>query len=298
MSTTISSTNTSNENNNIVWYVTGASKGLGLELVKKLVQDGFKVVATTRSKQLLIDNLGQHYNAEQVLPLVVDLLNEESIKQSISDSLAKFAKIDIVVNNAGYALMGAFESITDQEARSQFDVNVFGVFNVIRNVLPHLRNNKTTEHGPHIFNISSIAGFSGAFPNGSVYGATKFALDGVTQHLQTELKPFGINVTSVLPGVFRTEILDPKSMVVAKQNPDYSSSQEFVNQFSQLLNSDKVGDPSKLAALLIKVSKEKNPPLTLPIGPDSFGLFEKRIQDIQKDLIDYKDESTSTNFSN
>ncbi|KAF2072807.1 hypothetical protein CYY_005881 [Polysphondylium violaceum] len=299
MSTTNSSTNTSNENNNIVWYVTGASKGLGLELVKKLVQDGFKVVATTRSKQLLIDNLGEHYNTDQVLPLVVDLLNEDSIKQSISDSLAKFAKIDIVVNNAGYGLFGNFENITDEQARTQFDVNVFGVLNVIRNVLPHLRNNKTTEHGPHIFNISSITGFNGAFPNAGIYGATKFAVDGISQYLQTDLKPFGIHVTSVLPGVFKTEFLDPKSLVVAKDIPDYPSVQGFIDKFSELFQErTKVGDPSKFAALLISISKEKNPPLTLPVGPDSFGLFEKRIESVQKDIAQFKDQTTSTNFSN
>jgi len=123
-----------------VWFITGASKGLGLVLVKKLLQGGYHVVATTRNTQSLIDEVGEV--SETFLPLEVSLTDNNDVKSAIEKSIAHFGKIDVVVNNAGYAQIGTIEELTDEEARGNFDVNVFGTLSVIRNVMPYLRNQK------------------------------------------------------------------------------------------------------------------------------------------------------------
>jgi len=282
---------------NRVWFVTGASKGIGLILVKKLIKDGFRVAATTRSTEALIKNLGESYNADQVLVLAVDLANEESVKQAISDTLGKFSKIDVVVNNAGYGLFGAIEAITDKEARDVFDVNVFGPLNVLRNVLPSLRSNKSTEYGPRVYNISSIAGFSGNFPGVGLYCATKFALDGLTQSAFAELAPLGIKVTSVLPGYFNTDFLNSGSITTSKKEiPEYENVKQTIDFHLHQMNHKQLGDPAKLVDLLIHLSKQSNVPLTLPVGPDAYECMCKRMDETKKDLEEFKSQTTVTNF--
>jgi len=284
---------------NRVWFVTGASKGIGLSLVKKLVQEGFKVAATSRTPDTLIKNLGEFYKPDQVLALQVDLINEESIRQAISDTLGKFSKIDVVVNNAGHGLLGAIEAISDQEVRQLFDINFFGPLNIIRNVLPSLRSNKSTEYGPRIYNISSIGGFSASIPGVGLYCSTKFALDGLSQSAFAELAPLGIKVTSVLPGYFRTSFLEDSSIVISKKViPDYKAVNDLIDFQVANVNQKQPGDPDKLASLLINLSKENNPPLTLPVGPDAFGVMYSRMDEIKKDLEAFKSQTTTTNIDN
>ena len=174
--------------NNKVWLITGASKGLGLALVKKLLALGYCVAATSRNIKKLSEAVGN--KDSNFLPLEVDLLNELSVTEAISVTIKKFGKIDVVVNNAGYGLIGTLEELSDEEARKNFDVNVFGSLNVIRKVMPHLRKQKSGT----IFNISSIGGFTGNFPGFGIYCATKFAVVGFTESLAAEVKPFGISV--------------------------------------------------------------------------------------------------------
>ncbi|KAF2072697.1 hypothetical protein CYY_006002 [Polysphondylium violaceum] len=280
-----------------VWYVTGASRGIGLSLVKRLIQKGYYVGATTRNIDRLIENLGSLYNPDQVLPLCVDLKCEKSVIQSILQTIQKFDKIDVVVNNSGFGSHGTVECLSDEEARSQFDINFFGTLNVIRNVLPFLRTNTSSMYGPRIINISSICGFYGGFSAAGLYSSTKFAIDGLTQSLANEVRPLGIFATCVLPGVFRSPFLDDSTFLVSKKTiPEY----EYVNNTLSSLKSthnNQQGDPEKLVDILLLVSKDKNPPVTLPIGPDSYELIEKRINEIKGDIEKYKDLATSTNFS-
>ncbi|RZK90451.1 MAG: SDR family oxidoreductase, partial [Pedobacter sp.] len=171
------------------WLITGASKGLGLTLAKKLLAQGYNVAATSRTIDALKDAV--KIDSQNFLPLAMNIVDEEDVAKAIDEAVAHFGSIDVVVNNAGYGLIGGLEELTDEEARTNFDVNVFGSLNVIRKALPYLRAQKNG----HIFNISSIGGFSGGFPAFGIYCATKFAVHGFTESLYHEAKPFGINVS-------------------------------------------------------------------------------------------------------
>ncbi|HMF73028.1 MAG TPA: SDR family oxidoreductase, partial [Flavitalea sp.] len=178
---------------NKVWFITGASKGLGLSLVKKLLQKGYRVAATSRNvKELQREVDG---TPDQFLALNVDLTNESSVKAAIDETVQHFGNIDVVVNNAGYGIVGSLEELSDEEARENFNINVFGSLNVIRKSMPYLRS----QGSGHIFNISSIGGFNGVFPGFGLYTASKFAVHGFSESLVAEVKPFGVKVTIVSP---------------------------------------------------------------------------------------------------
>src|SRR5690606_29914138 len=175
-----------------VWFVTGASKGLGLYLVKELLNQGYQVVATSRTRQALSDAVGDHRN---FLPLEVNLTDDAAVAGAVSSAIDYFGRIDVLVNNAGYGQIGAIEELSDAEARRNFDVNVFGSLNAIRHIAPQLRQ----QQSGHIFNIASIGGFAGNFPAFGVYCATKFAVAGFTEALAEEMAPFGVHTTLVYP---------------------------------------------------------------------------------------------------
>ncbi|MFS0604912.1 SDR family oxidoreductase [Peribacillus frigoritolerans] len=277
---------------NNVWFVTGASKGLGLALVKKLLEQDYKVAATSRTVEDLKKAVGLHDN---FLPLQLNLLDESDIKKAINSAVEHFGRLDVVVNNAGYGQVGPFEETSDEQARKNFDVNVFGTFNVIRNSLPQLRKQKSG----HIFNISSVGGYYG-YPASSIYASTKFAVDGMSESLTHELKPLGINVTSVLPGGFRTNFLSPGSLEWADQHPIADYDQIRKGQEEGLGKNDKNqgGDPEKGAEVLIQISKEANPPLHLFLGVDAYKVANKKIESLQTEMEKWNDLATSTGFDN
>lgn len=272
-----------------VWFITGASKGLGLTLVKELLQQGYGVAATSRSLKDLQDAVDT--NNSNFLPLAVDLINEASVKNAIENTIAHFGKIDVVVNNAGYGQIGTLEEITDQEARQNFDVNVFGSLHVIRHVMPHLRANRSG----YIFNISSIGGFFGNFPGWGIYCATKFAVAGFTESLAAEVKPFGVHATVVYPGYFRTNFLTKESLAVPS-NPiaEYEEARASQAAHQETINGNQLGDPEKAAAVLIQIASEANPPLHLFLGQDASDLAQSKIQAIQKDLTAWQEITTAT----
>lgn len=174
-----------------VWFITGASKGLGLILAKKLLAQGYYVAATSRKKEVLIDELGA--KSEKFLPLQMDLTDNTNVNKAIEATITHFGHIDRIVNNAGYGQMGTLEELTDEEVKKSFDVNVFGALNIIRNVAPHLRQQKSG----HIFNISSIGGFIGNFASFGIYCSTKLAMAGFTEALAEEMKAFNVHTTLV-----------------------------------------------------------------------------------------------------
>jgi NAD(P)-dependent dehydrogenase (short-subunit alcohol dehydrogenase family) len=277
--------------NNKVWFITGASKGLGLELAKKLLAEGYKVAATSRSEEALIKVLGNA--SENFLPLEMDLVDEKSVKNAIEITVSHFKTIDVLVNNAGYGLLGALEELTDAEARKNYEVNVFGLLNVIRNTMPYMRANKSG----HIFNISSVGGYYGEFPGWGIYCSTKFAVAGLTESLAAEVKSFGIHATIVYPGYFRTDFLKDSSLLLP-QNPiaDYKEVRESENAHKDSINENQPGDPEKLADALIKMSHEENPALHLFLGEDAYTMANQKIASVQAQLEQWKAVSVSTGF--
>ncbi|EFA79894.1 short-chain dehydrogenase/reductase SDR [Heterostelium album PN500] len=274
-----------------VWYVTGASKGIGLELVKNLLAYGFKVVGTSRDKQQLIGAVGSLGDNDRFLAVQVDLVNEESVKQSLNDSLTKFGRIDVVVNNAGFAISGALEENSDKNVRANFDTNLFSVFNVLRNVSPIFRN----QQSGYVFNMSSMAGLQGAFGH-SAYSATKFALDGLSESYALEVKPLGVRVTSVNLGSFRTGILDTDAYKPINKIEAYKhvhGKLDFAAQYSGKQN----GDPSKILDILIRVYQSEGDDTShLYMCPEVNELVHTKIDQMVKDQKRWEEYTTKTGF--
>jgi NAD(P)-dependent dehydrogenase (short-subunit alcohol dehydrogenase family) len=274
-----------------IWFVTGASKGLGLTLVKRLLNEGYKVAATSRNIGDLETAVG--VNSDLFLPLAVNIKSEESVQDAIEKTISTFGKIDVVVNNAGYGMLGGLEETTDQEARDNFEVNVFGSLNVIRKVLPYLREQKSG----HILNISSIGGFIGEFPGFGIYCATKFAVNGFSESLAVEVKPFGIKVTIVEPGYFRTSFLSEGSLVTPKNTiAEYQNVRDSQNMHQNNLDQQQAGDPEKAAAAMISIVNQPDAPMNLFLGADAYQLAHQKIASVQKDLETWKELTTSTGF--
>lgn len=274
-----------------IWFVTGASKGLGLTLVQKLLASGNKVAATSRSLEDLQKAVGN--DSPQFLPLATNLKSEASVQEAIQKTIAHFGRIDVVVNNAGYGLLGSVEELSDSEVRDNFEVNVFGVFTVIRKAMPYLR----AQRSGHILNISSIGGFMGGFPGFGAYCATKFAINGLSESLAEEVRAFGVHVTVVEPGYFRTNFLSDSSIGLPKiQIEDYKEVRDSQNAHQNEINGKQPGDPEKAADAMIRIVSEANPPMNLFLGSDAFAIANGKIAAVQKELEDWKAVTVSTDF--
>jgi len=273
------------------WFITGASKGLGLSLVKQLLKLGHQVAATSRSLDDLNSAVGE--NNTNFLALTADLKTATSVNKAVNAAIARFGKLDVVVNNAGYGQAGSLEELSDKESRDNFDINVFGALNVIRSVMPHLRK----QGSGHILNISSIAGFIGTFPGFGIYCATKFALNGLTESLATEVKPFGVHVTLVQPGYFRTSFLTTDSLrVPANEIAEYKEVRDVQTLHQNEINGNQPGDPEKAAAVMIKIANDQNPPLHLFLGEDAYNLAYAKIDAVKSELEAWKADTISTAF--
>jgi NAD(P)-dependent dehydrogenase (short-subunit alcohol dehydrogenase family) len=275
-----------------VWFVTGASKGLGLALTKKLLNDGYRVAATSRDANGFANEPA--INSKNFLPLTMDLVNEQSVAGAINQAIATFGKIDVVVNNAGYGQLGTLEELTDIEARQNFDANVFGVLNVIRNIMPLFRAAKAG----HIINISSIAGFLGAFPGWGIYNATKFAVAGLTEALSAETASLGVKTTIVYPGYFKTNFLLQGSLRLARQPiADYKEARSLEDIHANQIVGNQPGDPEKAAVAFIKLAEQQQPPLHFFMGSDSLGMAKNKLELLQKEIQSNEALSLSTDFS-
>lgn len=276
-----------------VWFVTGASTGFGFDLVSQLLNQGYRVAATSRD----LDRLHRIFGVESAnfLPIAVDLVSDISVGEAIQTTIRQFSRIDVVVNHAAFRQVGALEEVTDEEARVNFDVNVFGTLNVLRQVMPHLRK----QQSGHILNFSSTGGITGThLPGWGVYCATKFAIEGLSESLAAEVAPFGIKVTLIVPGASRTGFHTSCTMQVAQTRlEEYTVArqlEELVFQRSDTFPND----PAKAATALIQIAGEANPPLHLILGEDAYELANDKIKALQEDMANWKELTFSTGFLN
>lgn len=272
-----------------VWFITGASKGIGLALAKQLLNAGYKVAATSRNTKKLCEAISN--NNDSLLPLKVELNNEESIITAIEQTHKEFGKIDVVVNNAGYGIGGSMEELTDKEVRDSFDINVLSIISVTRNILPIMRK----QGSGHIINISSIAGIAPT-KGWAVYGATKHAVIGLTEVLAEDVKDFGIKVTLIAPGAFRTNFNNPDSLVLSKNRIDaYSDIRNSLEQFTER-SGTQAGDPEKAAQVMIDISEMPAPPLYLLLGSDAYARAFDKLELLSSNYKQWEKLSKSTNY--
>lgn len=270
------------------WFITGASRGFGLEITKAVLASGDNVVATVRSgTNELTAQLNNH---PQLLVLPLDITNEAQAGVAAKDAINHFGSIDVLVNNAGYGLLAAVEEASAEEVKHNYEVNVFGVLNVIRQVLPYMRKQRSG----HIINISSVGGLS-AYTGWGVYGSAKFAVEGLTEALSLELAPLGIHATVVAPGFFSTNFLDQSSLVrSAKVIDDYQETVGNMREFATKVNYQQPGDPLKLAQAFVALANAENPPLHLPLGNDTLKRFREKTAAFEQDITNWYDTVTGT----
>lgn len=272
-----------------VWFITGASRGIGFEITKAALQAGQKVVATVRRKAA--DLQLAFANNELLEVVTLDVTNEDDVATGVKRAIDRFGRIDVVVNNAGYGLLAATEEASDAEVRKQYDTNVFGLLNVIRSILPQLR-----KQGPgHIINISSLFGYQAAIPGFGLYGSTKFAVEGISEGLALEVKPLGIHVTTAAPGLFRTNFASADSYQLSKTNLDaYEGTVDRIRGNMANVDGNQAGDPEKLAQVILEVADSENPTLHLPIGRDSINSFKNKAALMNKEIAEWEAISGST----
>lgn len=277
-------------NTSKVWYVTGASQGLGLILVKKLLENGYRVAATSRDAHTLSQAVG-FIDKTRFLPLAVDLNNLDCIDESVQQTLAAFGQIDVVVNNAGYGMAGTVEEIAEQDIRNIFNVNVLATIDVVKSVLPVMRS----QGSGYIINIGSVAGFVGA-PGWSVYSATKAAVAAFSEVIALDVKEFGIKVTVVEPSGFRTGFLTKNSLALTTTNIEgYEAVKNTQNSY---LSSDgkQAGNPDRAAEIFMELAEMATPPMHLFLGNDAYIRALKKLTDMSEELEQWKSITIGADF--
>ncbi|GGR51273.1 NAD(P)-dependent dehydrogenase (short-subunit alcohol dehydrogenase family) [Nocardioides luteus] len=260
------------------WFVTGASRGLGLELAKQLLERGDKLAATTRSAQRLIGSLGET-DTSRLLTFELDLTDEAAVARAVTETVERFGSLDVVVNNAGYGFLAAVEEVSDVQAREMFDVQIFGAWNVLRQTLPVMRRARSG----HIINVSSILGLT-AFPGWGLYSAGKYALEGLTSSLALEVADLGIDVTLIEPGYMQTDFLRPVSLGLPTTTVEgYAAIREMTDAHLAMPGTQ-LGDPAKAAAAIISVAESGTAPLHQLLGSDSYALAGGAVEALRNDI--------------
>lgn len=248
------------------WFITGAGRGIGARIAQAALAAGDKVVASGRD----LAQLRQVYadvDTSRIELVQLDVASEDSASAAIKAAVARFGRIDVLVNNAAYGLLGHFEEVTPADIEQQFKVNVFGVMHVLRAALPVMRE----QRAGHVINISSIAGITG-FDGASVYCATKYAIEGLSASLALELEQFGIHVTVVAPGFFRTDFLDASSVRYAASSIDDYSAHGKVADAYGAYHGKQLGDPARLGAAIVELAAMQNPPRQFLAGSDALAM--------------------------
>ncbi|RUL64540.1 SDR family NAD(P)-dependent oxidoreductase [Dyella dinghuensis] len=267
------------------WFVTGISRGFGKTLCEELLVRGYRVVGTTR-------NGSSDITHENLMVMQLDVTDEQQTEQVIKQAIEKMGRIDVVVNNAGFGMVGAVEEVSTEEAQATFDTNFFGTFNVIRAVAPHFRANRSG----HIVNFSSVGGITGSAGFG-IYNAAKFAIEGLSEALDLELKPFGITVTIVEPGYFRTEFLSSGSIKKAAKLVDaYADTVGKARNNVSSASGNQPGDPAKAVRVIVNAVESPSPPLRLPLGSDCYARIDEKLARLKRDMDGWRAMATATQF--
>jgi len=252
-----------------VWFVTGAGRGMGVDIAKAALAAGHAVVATGRNPEKVASVLGAH---DDLIVVALDVTDPASAEAAVQAGVDRFGRIDVLVNNAGNFNAGYFEELTSEEFRAQIETTLFGPVNVTRATLPIMRGQRSGL----VVTISSTAGIvGGEFL--TAYAASKFGVEGWMESLAPEVAPFGIRTMLVEPGFFRTELLSPESTRYAESSiADYAERTEQTVTAWKSMNGQQGGDPAKLADALVRLASQDEPPLRFPAGADAVTTFENR----------------------
>jgi NAD(P)-dependent dehydrogenase (short-subunit alcohol dehydrogenase family) len=278
------------DTNQKVWFITGGNKGLGAAMVKEALANGYQVVATARSVESAEQALGTHPN---LLLLKLDITNDAQVQEAVAAALARFGQIDVLVNNAGYGLLGYFEEMSATSIRQQIETNVFGTMNITRAILPVMRE----QGAGFVVVVSSTSGIK-SVPGGSVYSASKFALEGWAEGMNIDMKPFGIRFMLLEPGPFRTDFAnaDTSMQLPDKQVPAYDEARTNLENIFRSMNGKQAGDPAKLAKSLLKVVNSENPPLRLLISKGSIPAVDAYYKTRFAEFEQWQDVSADSDF--
>jgi NAD(P)-dependent dehydrogenase (short-subunit alcohol dehydrogenase family) len=267
------------------WLVTGASRGFGA-LIMEAALGSDAVVATARDPSSIADH-------PRLRKLPLDVTNDAQAHDAAARTIEKFGRIDVLVNNAGYGLLGAVEEANANEVERVFATNVFGLLNVTRAVLPYMRS----QHSGHIINMSSIGGYASS-PGWGIYCATKFAVEGISEALSRELAPLGIHSTVVEPGYFRTDFLSAQSLSsTAGRIDDYADTVGKMRSFAAAVHHQQPGDPQLLAQAIVRLAAAPKPPTRLALGSDTVARIKGKHRDVERELDLWRTVSLSTDFA-
>ena len=273
------------------WFITGASRGFGRRMVEAALAAGDQVIATARRPEAVTEAFPDA--GDGLFVHALDVADEAQVATAVAAGVERFGGIDVVVNNAGYGLFGALEELSDAEVRSIFDANVFGLLNVTRAVLPTLR----AQGSGRIINIGSSAGIAVGAGRG-VYGATKFAVEAITEALRAEVAPLGIKVTVVEPGSFRTDFLAHGGQRRPGNTIDaYASTVGALQEAIDANDGLQPGDPAKAVAAIRALAETDEPPLRLPLGSDSVALFEQKAAALSETVDAERSRASTTDYA-
>jgi NAD(P)-dependent dehydrogenase (short-subunit alcohol dehydrogenase family) len=272
-----------------VWFVTGASSGFGRAVSEAVLDRGDRLVATARHVDAIRGLVSR--GGERALALPLDVTSATTAKDAVNEAVAQFGQLDVVFNNAGYGHVGAIEELTDEELRQQVEVDFFGVVNVTRAALPHLRRQRSG----HFVQMSSLNGVE-PLPGGAFYSAAKFAVEGFSEALAGEVAHLGIKVTIVEPAPFRTRFLSGESARWSRPIDDYDASVGRVRQTLKQMDGKQPGDPACAAQAIIEIVEAENPPLRLPLGKIALDHIRAALDAEARELETWAHLSAKTDF--
>ena len=277
------------QNNSRVWFITGASTGFGRLLAETVLLRGERVVATARDEGKVVDFTDRY--PTQALALELDVTEKDHILAGVQDAIDAFGRIDVLVNNAGYGLVGAAEEASDAEIEKVIATNIFGLVDVTRAVLPHMRAQKSG----HILNLSSIAGLVGG-QGLSYYNLTKFAVEGFSEGLAAQVKPLGIRVTAIEPGPFRTDFLGRSAAIAEQRIAAYDGTAGVARKYFETQDGLQKGDPQKAVEAMIDLADADDPPLHLLLSKNALTRFEAKLDQWRQEIDRYRDVTLGADF--
>lgn len=272
-----------------VWFITGASSGLGRALAEAVLARGWRAVLAARRPEMLADLAAEH--GERALAVQLDVTDAGAIENAVAAAEARFGRIDVAVNNAGYGYLAAIEEGEDAAIRAQFETNVFGLINVTKWILPGMRARRSG----HIVNISSLGGLV-AFAATGYYHATKFAVEALSESLAQEVAPLGIKVTIVEPGAFRTDWAGRSMVEASTVIADYAQTAGKRREQTRAVTGRQPGDPARAALAIIKAVEAPEPPLRLLLGAPALRIARERLEALRLNFESWAETTLSADF--